>query len=246
VLKSLKQSVGAIPILGPGLRWLWNWYPTYKRDPYQNLRKAFKGAKDLNVIQIGSNDGSSGDPLYRLLKRNASWKALFIEPVPYAFKKLRNNYGSDVRFCFENVAIGKKIEKVNFYYVSELAKEQLSDLPYWYDQLGSFNPDHITNHLGERIRPYIVVEQVDCVPLPLILERNHVDRIDLLHIDTEGADWMILQQLDLDRYAPDVILIEHKHLSPQEIVEMRSFLGSRYQMIQLAGDFFCRRLSTKR
>jgi hypothetical protein len=40
--------------------------------------------------------------------------------------------------------------------------------------------------------------------------------IDLLHIDTEGHDAVILDQVDFDRILPDVVLYESKHLSAED------------------------------
>jgi len=39
-------------------------------------------------------------------------------------------------------------------------------------------------------------------------------QIDLLVIDTEGYDYRILQQCDLERLRPTIIMFEHQHLSP--------------------------------
>lgn len=41
---------------------------------------------DGTIIQIGSNDGKSGDPLYSFIMKNKKSKAIFVEPVPYCFK----------------------------------------------------------------------------------------------------------------------------------------------------------------
>ena len=40
-----------------------------------------------------------------------------------------------------------------------------------------------------------------------------LERIDLLHLDTEGHDGAILAQVDLDRWSPGIIVYEHKHLA---------------------------------
>ena len=59
----------------------------------------------------------------------------------------------------------------------------------------------------------MVEEEIECVTLHEIFERNSVKKIDLLHIDTEGFDYDILSQVNLERFKPLVILYEHRHLS---------------------------------
>jgi hypothetical protein len=60
---------------------------------------------DAQVVQIGSNNGKSGDPIYRIILQRKGWKGLFVEPVPYLFHQLKTNYGNNPRFKFENSVI---------------------------------------------------------------------------------------------------------------------------------------------
>ena len=195
------------------------------------------------VVQIGSNDGKSGDPLYSLLVRNTSWEALFVEPVPFLFERLRKNYGTNRRFRFENVAIAEQVGVRKFYYINDTAKKHLLGLPCWFDQLGSFDRSHISRHFGTALDEFIVCEDIPTLPLATLFEHNRVNRIDLLHIDTEGYDWAILQQLDLRKYTPTAILFEHNHLSEEAKEEACAFLHGRYSITRLGEDFFCLRVS---
>src|SRR5574342_485666 len=78
-------------------------------------------APEAQVVQIGSNDGITRDPLGRLLRKKKGWKAVLVEPVPYLFERLKKNYGGSNRFTFENVAVNNG-EKACFYWVDESAK----------------------------------------------------------------------------------------------------------------------------
>ena len=198
--------------------------------------KAVGGKPSVFFVQVGSNDGVQGDPIHDLIVSRESWRGIFIEPIDFLFKRLRQNYGEAERFVFENVAIGTEKGSKTFYYVSEKAKVEL-DLPYWHDQLGSFDKGHITRALGDEMSPYIVEEDVECLPLQDVLDRNRVDAIDLIHIDTEGFDYKVLSQLDLKRYKPAVILFEHHLLSDEEFVKARQLLrGTGYRLLQYGND----------
>jgi Methyltransferase FkbM domain len=85
--------------------------------------------------------------------------------------------------------------------------------------------------------PYIVEADVECQPLQVILDRNQVDTIDLLHIDTEGFDYQVLSQVDLKRYKPSVILFEHHLLTDDEFFKARKLLRRNgYRLLQYGND----------
>lgn len=194
------------------------------------------GNSAANLVQIGSNDGKTGDPLYPLLQKHIQWKALFVEPVPYLFNRLRGNYPDSNRFQVENVAIGNEASMV-FYWVDPVAKDHLPDLPYWYDQLGSFDRNHIVKHLDGVLEPYILSEEIKCIKLNELLLNSGYKSIDILHIDTEGYDWQILSQLDLSKYKPKFVLYEYHHLSPTDLAASKKFLEKEYDVYQAGIDY---------
>jgi FkbM family methyltransferase len=236
----VKAFLKSLPLIGPSLtracHW-WKGYPDYK------LWHILKGRKDLFVVQIGSNDGVTGDPIHSLLKSNPSWKALLVEPVPYLFDRLCKNYFDIPNIQFANVAITDRPGMATFYYVDPVAKDNTPELSCLFEQLGSFDRGHIVRHLGGTLEKFIVTTQVSTFPLSTVLERNNVNKIDLLHIDAEGHDWKVLRQLDLARFRPDVILFEHIHLSEDDKTQAMAFLKGNYEMTNLGADFLCRRAS---
>lgn len=189
------------------------------------------------VIQIGSNDGVTGDPIHRLILQKSKWKVMFVEPVPYLFEELRSNYPVSDRFIFENVAVNNGKEET-FYYVDKKANQYL-DLPPWYNQLGSFNKAHILKHLDGRLEPYLHQLEIEGINLNNLLSRNKIEYLDFLHIDTEGYDWKILSQLNLDKFKPAIILFEFKHLGDKERRSAISFLTKDYNIYKFGGDFMC-------
>ncbi|MEL6718066.1 MAG: FkbM family methyltransferase [Bacteroidota bacterium] len=183
------------------------------------------GGSEAFLVQIGSNDGKTGDPLYPLFQKNKQWKGLLVEPIPYFFEKLQANYSNTTRFQLENVAINEG-RKMTFYWVDQKAKINFPDLPFWFEQLGSFDKNHILKELGDKIQPYIQESDLEGITVDELLNRNEVSKIDILHIDAEGYDWKILSQFDLKRYCPKFILFEFHHLDDIELNNTLIFLAN--------------------
>ncbi|WP_373497627.1 FkbM family methyltransferase [Aquiflexum sp.] len=194
--------------------------------------------KPWMVVQIGANDGKTKDPLHQAISKNPKWDVLFVEPVPYLFEKLKAHYPETSRFRFENSAINEGSVQ-DFYWVDKKAKYILGNIPEWYDQLGSFDKNHIRKHLNGILEPFIVSKKIQGITLEALFQKHHIQQIDLLRIDCEGYDWKILRQLDLSRFKPSLLLIEIKHLNKEELKSTISFLSHDYHIYQLEGDFMC-------
>jgi FkbM family methyltransferase len=236
-MQKLKRVIEKVPLVNEMVRWVYHrLFPdptlvTYWIDKYVSNA-------DCNVVQIGSNDGVTGDPIFRLIMKKTKWNVLLVEPVPYLFEKLKNNYPASPRFHFENAAINDG-SKQPFYFVAKEAGEKLENLPAWYDQLGSFNKEHMVKHLNGILEPYIQQTAITGMTLDQLFTKNNVRNLKLLHIDTEGYDWKVLSQLDLKKHAPSIILFEHKHLKDVEVREAKAFLDRNYQILEFGGDLLC-------
>jgi FkbM family methyltransferase len=232
----LKDRLRSFPAVFGTLKWVYRLFRGPDLTIQQEIVKVLGHKPHVFFVQVGSNDGVQGDPIHELVVERSGWRGMFIEPINFLFRRLRENYGNDERFLFENVAIGTRRETKKFYYVSEKAKSEL-ELPYWHDQLGSFDRSHITKMLGEALSSYIIEADVECLPLTDVLDRNKVEAIDLVHIDTEGFDYKVLSQLDLKRFKPSVILYEHHLLSDEEFIKAQKMLRrSGYRLRQYGND----------
>lgn len=213
-----------MPYLRDGYHW------AYKKivlgpTPQDRIARALARVPEAFFLQIGANDGVKADPIHELIRRNKRWRGLFIEPVEFLFERLKQNYAGEERYRFEMVAIGQARERRKFYFLpASAAFETGFDLPFYFDQLGSFDRQHIIKHLGERIDPYIAEEMIECLPLQDVLDRNGITKIDLVHIDVEGFDFEVLKQIDFRRYRPRAVFYEHKHLSLTDRNNARSLL----------------------
>lgn len=190
-------------------------------------------------VKVGANDGVTGDPCSDILLAEKRWKGLLIEPVPYCFDRLKENFYDTQRFSLQQVAIGKPNEEATFYYVDSKAYENIPDLPYWFDQLGSFDKSHIIKHLNGILTPFILECEVKVRLLSDVLRENGIRDVHLLHIDTEGHDFEVLKTLDFTTHAPTAIFIEHKHLPKSQKTEMRHLLRTQgYSVHNCGSDYF--------
>jgi len=72
--------------------------------------------------------------------------------------------------------------------------------------------------------------QVPTITLTRLLEENQVSRIDLLSIDIEGAEPLALAGFDIDRFHPELAVIEAKPANRETIVKY--FADHGYEQIE--------------
>lgn len=187
------------------------------------LAKLFVG-NNWNVIQVGSNDGISNDPLRKYITKN-QWNAILIEPVPLIYQKLAENYKEFQRVRTLNIAVSNEGNQLDFYSVSNKAKQELGDrVPDWYDQLGSFIKSNIENHLNGILIPYIEKIEVKVKTLDQIYADSNFNKLNVLHIDAEGYDLEVLKSIQIEKIRPNILIFEHKHLRVLEKISVINHL----------------------
>jgi hypothetical protein len=90
------------------------------------------GPESCMVVQIGSHNGETGDPIHELLQLNPKWKALFVEPIPHLFQVLTARYSGRNGFRFENSIIDSD-GTTSFFTVRDQAFIENPSLPVWCD-----------------------------------------------------------------------------------------------------------------
>jgi FkbM family methyltransferase len=189
--------------------------------------RAFERAyPEAFFIQIGSNDGVQQDPLREAIVRSR-WRGIMLEPVPYVFERLRNNYEmySD-RIALDNVAVGASDGLVAFYHLQQVHDYEKGGVPQTYDAIGSFEREHVLKH-GEYIPDItdrLVCTEVPSLTFESLCTRHRVGDVDLIHIDAEGYDGEIVRSIDLGRWRPRLLIYEHHHLSSSEQGRLRAHL----------------------
>ena len=177
--------------------------------------------ESVDFLQVGSHVGNSlNDHLFgeNVINKNI----ILIEPVPYLFNTLKENYSSKVKkntIQFLNIAISNKDESLTLYVPS--STNDFSKFPYWASQLASTNKDHISTHI-----PNLLVDTitVPCFTLNTLIEKMGIQHIDYLMVDTEGHDYDILMDLDLSKIKPKKIRFENKHMDGIFVKGIKYFL----------------------
>lgn len=191
-------------------------------EPWQQLLNELGiSRQDIFFVEVGAMDGVSFDPLYAAVVQYR-WKGLLIEPLPDLFERLKENYKGITGLLFENMAVAEVLGEKTMYRVAPEAVRQ-GLVPDWAEGISSFFLDK--NALGgrgihdedfQKILPHIITERVACDTFGSILEKNKVEKIDVLQVDTEGYDFQVLRQLDFNKYKPSIIRIEECNLSETE------------------------------
>jgi len=197
-------------IAGWGYRLRTEYWRPFPGDLDGILRKRLDRIRDqTTLVQIGSNDGVSGDPFYSIICERR-FRAVLVEPVPEVFEKLLRTHGDRDGVTCVNAAISPSGGTFPFFVVDN------SDgvFPDYFDQLGSFDRGVIERqsrdfpNVSNRIRQI----SVPCLSFSLLCENEKLARVDVIHIDAEGYDLQILDSINLNGVQNRLLIFEHSHL----------------------------------
>lgn len=71
-------------------------------------------------------------------------------------------------------------------------------------------------HLDGILEAYTVEIKVHAKTLNEVIEAYNFQDLDVLHVDAEGYDIEVMKSIDLEKYAPKYIIVEHKYLSAKD------------------------------
>ena len=142
-------------------------------------------SKRCRLIQIGANEGkheyaklTGKDFVFEFLKQNKNWEAVLVEPIPYIFERLKENYSlHEADITFLNCAISEHVEKRVFNIDGKEGKKS-----------------HLAP-IGEGREKFDDTIEVQCIPYSLIQELVNWDSVDCVKIDAEGYDEHIVGQI---------------------------------------------------
>ena len=143
------------------------------------IRGALKELADrqggnVTFVNIGANDGLSGDHLREFIIRKR-WRGLLVEPVPFVFDRLRRAYRGVDTVQFEQAAIAAQDGTTPFWFL-----QKNNTLAPGYDQIGSFSRDYLLHHAGmfPGLEPFITSMAVPSLTLASLLRKHAMSQLD--------------------------------------------------------------------
>lgn len=194
----------------------------------------------VRFIQIGAMDGVQFDPLHQHIKQGG-WAGLFCEPMPFHMTALKQAYQDLPDVQFLQAAVVADSGDVTMTY---LPPEAVAAHNIKRHAVGMGCVDYARSGFAKQtaaaeamLRPLMAHITVRGVTLAEALAEATLDALDIYVSDTEGYDGIILQQLDVARFHPQLILIEHEHMSQQEkIAAIARFRPLGYREYFAAGN----------
>ena len=181
------------------------------------------------MVQIGANDGRTGDPLCELIK-SRGWSALLVEPQPGPYSLLRMTYRDYANVRCVQCAIAREDGEATLWCIN-------SEGPM--TQYASFSQEVVLKHSRHvpDIKRRIRAVQVPSQKLSTLLDLHGVSHVDLLQVDTEGFDYEILKMLFATDIRPPIISFENAHLSPSDKRACAEDLATRsYRYVSVGRD----------
>ena len=164
---------------------------------------------DFGLVVIGAH---SGIHIKDLIFEYANQKVLLVEPVPYNYQILENDYMNNENIFISRNAIFDEVKKDNFYHVKKDSIKKLGK--HWASQIGSFDKNHILNHKNKRFDikdDDIQTTEVEFITFQNLVEKYSINSINKLQIDVEGAEYKIMNSIDYNKIKIKNIFFESKH-----------------------------------
>ena len=164
---------------------------------------------DFGLVVIGAH---SGIHIKDLISEYANQKVLLVEPVPYNYQILENDYKNNENIFISRNAIFDEVKKDNFYHVKKESIKKLGK--HWASQIGSFDKNHILNHKNKRFDikdDDIQITEVEFITFQDLVKKYSINSINKLQIDVEGAEYKIMNSIDYNKIKIKNIFFESKH-----------------------------------
>jgi len=196
-----------------------------------------KTNKNIFAINIGAMDGVMFDELHSY-KTQFNIKTLYVEPIPYLFDKLKTNIPDHENNLFENSAISDYDGKIKMITINREAIDSGKVHNCFYGMSAVYPPKNGLGSEGDRetVEKYGEMVDVDCISFETLVDKYKIENIDIIKIDTEGHDYKIFSQIDLDKYKPSLIRVEWINLSDEEKLNFKEKLNQSGYLYDFSGQ----------
>jgi FkbM family methyltransferase len=188
-----------------------------------------KGEK-LFMINIGAMDGVLFDSMSGYADMYNS-DVLYVEPMKPHFDRLVKHKGGNPANKFENSAISNYNGTINMKTIPiEIVDQGLVHQAFY----GMSVIDPTKNGMGsegdrEVVEKYAVDIEVNCITWDTLVKKHNIDYFDVLSVDTEGHDYTIFKQIDLEKFRPILIRLEWCNMTDEEKTNiLNKFTSSGY------------------
>jgi FkbM family methyltransferase len=214
---------------------------------YAAFHQAVRALADPFVVQVGACDGVAYDPVREvILERRLA--GLLLEPLTDLYALCKSGYraANCHRLMFANLAVARE---PGMLLMRRVPTSVASQLPPWVLGLGTArNHNMLTREVAERhqvppeifetISNNIELVEVQAYPLRSILFGYGIHRVDVLVVDVEGMEREVIESLDLPRYAPPVMLIEHTTMSSSDKAALATYVQNcNYALTECEADW---------
>ncbi|UJS24350.1 FkbM family methyltransferase [Thiothrix winogradskyi] len=182
------------------------------------LWRAFHAVDKGFFIDVGANAPVADSVTYLFYERG--WRGINIEPVAQWFAMLAESRVADINL---NVAISDTADSLILYDVPDTG-------------LATADPEIAERHRQEGFK--LSECSVPAVTLDAVCKQYAPNTIHFLKIDVEGVETAVIRSIDLERYRPQIILVEATLPNSTEVryAEWEMLItGKRYDFVYFDG-----------
>jgi FkbM family methyltransferase len=184
--------------------------PDRSQQLHAYIRRLIEGLPAFSILQVGAYDGVSNDPVHELLRDYSHVRAVLLEPQPHPYAALQKLWAGSPRITPIRAALSDCAGERSFYVIAD-AYRHLHPFP---DQVSSFHRSRVevaySRYVWRPAGEFISSMKVPTVDWQTLVERY--GRFEMVAVDAEGYDAEVVNQIDLERTPPSVILYEHSLL----------------------------------
>lgn len=173
------------------------------------ISEIFKKKQNGYFVDLGANNGIFFSNTY-LLEKNYNWTGICIDGNTNTFQALTDNRVNSI--CVNKIVCDQTGQTLDFCVVTV---DVLCALINYADTAVDY------------LQADGILIPVETITLTDILDQNNAPtNIDYLSIDTNGAEYQVLQGIDFNKYTFGVLTVEHSNIS-QKQTNIRDFLATK-------------------
>lgn len=169
---------------------------------YENFFKDLCGGGTF--VDIGAHNGVKFSNTY-FFEKELGWKGVCVEPIPEVFAALQQNRKAVcVQGCISNKPGISPFMRI------QGPSEMLSGLVDKYD---AKHMERIERSLSRKGSKEFL--EVECFTFQDLMEKQGIEHVHFLSLDTEGGEYDILSSIDFNKIQVDVIAVENNYDDPR-------------------------------